>query len=273
MQDHEVVERDGSAVPAEASGERFEITFPDAAAAAQDEEWCEVGLNGERRRIRFHDYHEVYSVPGLYEQLFYNELECRSPQTVRDLLEESLREAGAYASDLVALDIGAGNGMVGEELARLGVGQVVGVDIIREAAEATERDRPGVYDAYYVVDLTRIPDDLRAELEGRRFNCLTTVAALGFGDIPPLAFAEAYNLVSEGGWIVFTIKEDFLADHDGSGFSALIRRMLDEGVLELLAKRRYRHRLSVAREPLHYMAMVAVKRNDVPLAWTDALGD
>ena len=140
----------------------LEITFPTDASVAQDEEWCEVGLNGERRRIRFHDYHEVYSVPGLYEQLFYEELECRSPQTICDLLGEALRAVDADPADLVVFDIGAGNGMVGEELARLGVGSVVGVDIIEKAAEATERDRPGVYDDYYVLDLTRIPDDARA---------------------------------------------------------------------------------------------------------------
>ena len=99
------------------------------------------------------------------------------------------------------------------------------------------------------------------------------MAALGFGDIPPLAFAAAYNLISDGGWIAFTIKEDFLSDDDGSGFSALIRRMLEEGALELLRERRYQHRLSVAREPLYYLAIVAVKRGDVPLAWADALGD
>ena len=35
-----------------------------------------------------------------------------------------------------------------------GVGTVVGVDILDEAANATERDRPDVYDDYVVVDLT-----------------------------------------------------------------------------------------------------------------------
>jgi hypothetical protein len=43
--------------------------------------------------------------------------------------------------------------------------------------------------------------------------------------------------------------------------------MLDEGALEERAQRHYRHRLSLAGEPLHYVAMVAVKRADVPLEW------
>lgn len=256
------------------STERFEIRFPAGRQAVdQDEEWCEVGLNGSSRRFRFHDYADIYSVPGLYEQLFYEELECRSPQTVARLLRDELAREGGALADLAVLDIGAGNGMVGEQLARLGARSIVGVDIIEEAARAARRDRPDVYADYFVVDLTAIPAQTRDELERRRFNCLTSVAALGFGDIPPLAFAEAHNLVADGGWIAFTIKEEFLGAADGTGFSRLIRRMLDDGTLELRGERRYRHRLSAAGEALHYVAMVARKQRAVPLEWAERLSD
>ena len=147
----------------------------------------------------------------------------------------------------------------------MGAGNVVGVDIIEEAAEAARRDRPGVYDDYKVLDFTDMSEDDRRELEGRRFNCLTTVAALGFGDIPPDAFAEAYNLVEPGGHIAFNIKEDFMDDAYDMGFSRLIRDALGDGTLEGEADRHYRHRLSVAGEPLNYIAMVGEKRRDLPV--------
>lgn len=272
MLDGDSIERDTPGDSPRSVRERFEIRFPARDSAVdQDEEWCEVGLNGSPRRLRFHDYAEVYSIPGLYEQLFYDELECRSPETVCGLLREELGRAGIEPTELTVFDVGAGNGMVGEELDRLGAGTLVGVDIIEEAAEAARRDRPTLYDDYYVVDLTEIPDGVRDELEAKRFNCLTSVAALGFGDIPPRAFAEAYNLVEDGGWVAFTIKEDFLGDEDKTGFSQLIEMMLDEGNLELRGQRRYRHRLSMARKPLHYVAMVARKQRPVPLDWTDEL--
>lgn len=274
MLDGESVERDTPGSSPRSVRERFEIRFPARdGAVEQDEEWCEVGLNGSHRRLRFHDYAEVYSIPGLYEQLFYDELECKSPETVCGLLREELSRAGVSPAELTVFDVGAGNGMVGEELDRMGAGTLVGVDIIEEAAEAARRDRPNLYDDYHVLDLTDIPDPVRRELEEKRFNCLTSVAALGFGDIPPLAFAEAYNLVVDGGWAAFTIKEDFLGEKDRTGFSQLIEMMLDEGTLELRGQRRYRHRLSMARKPLHYVAMVARKRRDVPLDWTDQLND
>jgi len=249
-------------VPLELEHGDLEVRFPKPEVGLeQDEEWCEVNDDGEVRRIRFHDYAEIYSVPGLYERIFYDALKCSSPQAVIGLLAEQLR-AGEM---LRAFDVGAGNGMVGEQLDQIGAELIVAVDIIPEAAEAAQRDRPGLYEAYHVVDLTDIPNELRTELEERRFNCLITVAALGFGDIPPEAFAAAYNLVDDGGWVAFNIKSRFLSEEDEgkTGFAELINRMFDDGTLELCEEREYRHRLSTSGEPLHYVAMVARKRKNV----------
>ncbi len=250
---------------AEVVDEPFEIQFPqrDRDDVDQDEEWCEVRLAGQRRRIRFHDYEEIYAWRGLYEQLFYDELKCDSPRTVCRLLAEQLESESLDPADLRVFDVGAGNGMVGEELKAMGAGAVVGIDIIEAAAGATARDRPDVYESYLVLDLTDIPAETLSELEARRFNCLTTVAALGFGDIPPDAFTSAFNLVEDGGHIAFNIKEDFMADEDDSGFSGLIRKALEDGTLALERDRRYQHRLSVTGEPLCYLAMVAGKRRDL----------
>jgi SAM-dependent methyltransferase len=247
----------------------FDIRFPicNGTTVDQDEEWCEVRLDEEWRRIRFHDYHEVYSIPGLYEQLFYDELRCDSPHTVCGLLKHQLEVTGFDASELRVLDLGAGNGMVGQELQNeLGVGCLVGVDIIEEAKMAAERDRPGVYDAYHTLDLTAMPSDVRDDLQRRKLNTLVTVGALGFGDIPPEAFAEAFNIISDHGWVAFNIKDRFLQEEQ-SGFSKMISHMLEEGILTQREERHYRHRLSVHGEPLYYVAIVAEKHGDVSDEW------
>jgi SAM-dependent methyltransferase len=249
----------------------LEVSFPENGDGMdQDEEWLEVeDEDGNPRRIRFHDYDEIYSIPGLYERLFYEQLHCESPQAVCGLLSTEL-EGTVDHEHLRVFDVGAGNGMVGEELANRGVETMVGVDIIEEAKMAAERDRPGLYEKYYVLDLTDIPDDTRKELEGHRINCLITVAALGFGDIPPLAFAEAYNLVANDGWIAFNIKTRFIADDaEPTGFARLIDRMINEELLEVGAERKYRHRISVTGEPLYYVAIAARKRGNVPLEWAE----
>ncbi len=181
---------------------------------------------------------------------------------MRSLLEEEL---DVDPATLRVLDLGAGNGMVGEELADLGVASIVGIDLLPEAAAATQRDRPGIYDDYCVLDLTALPGRCRRQLRTHRFNALVTVAALGFGDIPPLAFAEAFNLVADGGWVAFNIKEDFLDDGHPSGFSKLIGRLLETGIVEKRAEKLYCHRLSATGEELDYVAIVGTKRSDVPV--------
>ncbi|MGH9128707.1 MAG: class I SAM-dependent DNA methyltransferase [Acidimicrobiales bacterium] len=232
---------------------------------SQDEEWCELDWEGERRRIRFHDYASIYAIPGLYEQVFYDLLECASPETVCGLLAEQMAHEDTDPAELVVLELGAGNGMVGECLTELGVRSIVGVDIVQEAADAAKRDRPDVYDDYVVADISNMEPQQEAELAAWPFNCLVSVAALGFGDIPPCAFAAAYNLVAPASLVAFNLNEEFLGEGDGSGFAGLVDRMVDEDWLAVSATQRYRHRFSLDRQPIHYVTMVGSKCQDVPL--------
>jgi len=233
----------------------------------QDEEWVVVRLDGEWKKIRLHDYADVYRVPGLYEKWIYEIFQCGSPVKIRELLESATKDAGVDPESLVTLDLGAGNGVVAEELRRIGVKTFVGVDIHDEARDAAERDRPGLYADYIAQDLLNLDAENARTLDRYDFTCLTCVAALGFGDIPTEVFAEAYNRVADGGWVAFTIKTDFLDENDNSGFSTLIRRMLKEGALELSARENYTHRISTDGERLVYEAFVGRKRADIDPAW------
>ncbi|MCZ6558709.1 MAG: class I SAM-dependent methyltransferase [SAR324 cluster bacterium] len=249
------------------------VKFPEVReeGVSQDQEYMLIVDHGGegKRKIRFHDYHEIYSIPGLYEHLFYERLKCQSPQTISKMMQEELQGGPMDASDLVVLDVGAGNGMVGEELSNIGVKSIVGIDIIDEAAEAANRDRPEIYEDYYVADLTQLPEDMRRELNDKQFNCMVSVSALGFGDIPPLAFAEAYNMVSTPGLVAFNIKDEFMSTEDSSGFSRLIDRIIDAEVFEPAAQHRYMHRLSMDGSPLYYVAMVGTKNADIPTEWVE----
>jgi SAM-dependent methyltransferase len=229
----------------------------------QDEEWCEVVVDGKKRRVRFHDYGDVFRVPGFYEELFYEHLECCSPSYVANLLESVIGEYDNDVEELRVLDVGAGNGMVGDELHHLGADSIVGIDIVPEAKKAAERDRGDVYDDYLVTDLTDLPEAEEERLRRVNANCLTTVAALGFGDIPPLAFAKALDLIATPGWLAFNLKEDFIREQDTSGFSRLIRRLNREGYVQTMCYRRYQHRISIAGDPLYYVAVIGKKLRDV----------
>lgn len=247
-----------------AARERLLVALPEPGLSmTQDAEWCVVKLNGDWQQVRFHDYDDLYSVPGLYEKIIYDVLKCDSPRVVCRLLRQELDATQTPPEKLRVLDLGAGNGMVGEELAKQGVAFMVGVDIIDEALAGAERDRPGLYDGYHVVDMTDLDDDERKKMASYRFNALTCVAALGFGDIPPKAFTTAYNMVEPGGWIAFNIKEDFLSSNDPTGFAGLMRSMVDDGTLELRQQERYQHRLATNGDPLHYLALIGIKKRDV----------
>jgi predicted TPR repeat methyltransferase len=210
-------------------------------------------------------------MPGLYEQLFYDRLKCESPTKVSALLKTVVNSLGGSVSQLRVLDVGAGNGMMGEALSKYGVSRLVGIDISQEAHDATQRDRPGVYDAYYVTDLTRLEARQREELLGWRLDCMTSVAALGFDDIPPRAFLEAFNLVETGGWVAFNIKESFLDNRDNSGFSQFIKQLILSDYIDLHHLERYRHRISIDGDSLYYFAIVARKNHDVDAGFLSQL--
>ncbi|KAL1856333.1 hypothetical protein Daus18300_010818 [Diaporthe australafricana] len=284
--------------------ERLDIRFPqrDLKGVPQDDEWCEVVEgDGHVTRVRFHDYAQVYGIPGLYNQLFGgpgSETRCVSPQVMAGLLRDQLpvvlhrdeggsreRHEGGSRPRLRVLDLGAGNGMMGEEVRAVvedyeegllvGSTSIVGLDILQEAKAAAESERPGVYDAYVAADVTeyvKAPpgDPVEAMLFARGYNVLTSVSSLAFGDGSVRAFKAVVSLVEEGGLLVFNLKESFFDPVDsesggegagvsGNEFSGLIKDAVDKEVLSIVARRRYCHRYSVTGEPLYYVAVVAVK--------------
>ena len=252
---------------------RHRIQFPpaDVRELCQDEVYFYLLEGDSKEKIRLHDYERIFDVPGLYEQVVYERLKCQSPTTtVVDVLY-SVSQSHQRLNELRVLDLGAGNGMVGEELKKKGVSRLIGVDIISEAQAATERDRPGVYDAYYVMDFCSLNDDDRDELKLWSFDCLISVAALGFGDIPARAFLEAFNMVGKDGFVAFNVKETFLDRSDESGFSQLVRELIFSEYLDLHHLERYRHRFSIEGNPLYYFALGGKKIADVPPSFTDSV--
>jgi len=249
------------------NSKRHRIQFPklEAHDLAQDEVYFYVvEPDGMKTKLRFHDYSRIYEIPGLYEQVFYDRLKCNSPVKVTEILKSAIDQSFENFSELRVLDLGAGNGLMGEALKKYGVSRMVGVDIIPEAKMAMERDRPHLYDAYYVVDFCSLSDEEEDEFKSWSLNCLTTVAALGFGDIPTKAFMEAFNIIQPKGWVAFNIKETFLNESDKSGFSKMIRELIFSKYLDIYHLERYRHRLSIEGEPLYYYAIAARKNANIP---------
>ena len=85
-------------VPVTASSDRidsrdFRIRFcTTTSEAGQDEESFEFDHDGRTRRLRIHDYADIFRVPGLYEALVYDKLECSSPPRLADLVASVLTD-------------------------------------------------------------------------------------------------------------------------------------------------------------------------------------
>jgi SAM-dependent methyltransferase len=253
---------------------RYHIRFPasNSATLGQDEVSFRLVENGESRRLRFHDYSKIYKWPGLYEQIFYDRLKCNSPGKVADLLKRALNTVREPVTELRVLDLGAGNGMMGEVLKQDGVARLVGADIIPEAREAAYRDRSEVYDDYYVADFANLDAPLLEELQGWSFDCLTCVAALGFGDIPPRAFFNATKLIRTDGWLAFNIKQTFLDHAEQTGFSRLVRELIFSKYLDIYHLELYRHRLSMEGKQLFYYALVGRMTASIPESFLEDHG-
>ena len=143
-----------------AGNHRYWIKFPPVVGHkfSQSEAYFYLVEEGREEKFRFHDYERIYDRPGLYEQIFYERLKCTSPEKVGEILSSALQTEGENSSELRVLDLGAGNGMMGEVLKGYGIARLIGVDIIEEAKAGADRDRPGIYDEYYVADFTNLED-------------------------------------------------------------------------------------------------------------------
>lgn len=247
--------------------EKFKVFYPDKADKLdQNKEFFTLETDEGSRRLRIHDYDQVYKVPGLYEEVVYDRLKCDSPQMVCSLLADEIKAVEGPGEELRALDFGAGNGIVGECLAdKFDCESLVGLDIIPEAMDAAHRDRPDVYDDYFVMDLSEPTETDLQTLDKWNFNVLLTVAALGYGDIPTQGFINAFNLVENDGWVAFNIKDRFMSEDDDTGYHDTLKAIMGES-LETLKVEQYCHRLSMSGDPLHYYAVVGRKKDDITLA-------
>lgn len=218
--------------------------------------------DGQEREITLHDYTAVYAVPGLYQTVVTDILQCFSYRVVPELLAQTLAQAGANLAALTVLDVGAGIGLVGAELKQHGAQTLIGLDIVPAARTAAERDHPGLYQAYLVDDACQPTAATQAQLAQLRPNCMVCVSAIGLGGahVTPDIFACFFNLMPADSWVAFNLSETFFGPDDTTGYNALIERLVYELRLEIHLEHRYQHRVLTDGTPIYYKALVGIKR-------------
>ena len=235
----------------------FDIRLPDNIDTLPiNEEYFFITQNGKERRLKLHNYNEVYSIPGLYEYIAFEILKYKSPKVMSSLLTET----GLSVEQLNILELGTGSGLFGKALAQLGVTAITGIDIVPEAKIATERECPGVYKNYFVEDLTKLSESTKNILEQEKFNCLVCCSALSDDHIPVEAFQVALNLIEEGGFILFNVAKDSSDNlNTSSKFIKFYHQAIAEGALKLCHTHSYTHRIFFNGGSLEYIAILAQK--------------
>lgn len=232
----------------------FEIEFPAQPAGPAGEELVDVAFaDGRAERLRLHQYDRLYAVPGLYEAVVQDRLDCQAPSVVAALLVAGAERLGWAPADVRVLDLGAGNGVSGEAQVAAGLRPVAAVDILASAREAALRDRPGLYGSYLAADLTDLTPEAEAELRAHEPNAIAIVGAVGGGHLPPAALYAAVGLLAPGPALLA-----YVADPDHSSeLAAMLAAMGERGQLQELAREGYRHRRTAAGGERHWDAVLA----------------
>jgi predicted TPR repeat methyltransferase len=99
------------------------------------------------------------------------------------------------------LDAGAGTGMMGEILASLGYGDLVGIDISGKMLELAHKK--GVYK-----DLRQMELGTQLDFPSDAFVAVVATGVFAAGHAPPESFHELIRVTKPGGHVVFSVRTD-----------------------------------------------------------------
>ena len=130
-----------------------------------------------------------------------------------------------YISDPEAklLDAGAGTGMVGQELARLGFKRVTALDL--SPAMLMVANEKFVYEELVVGELGK-----SLSFESDAFGSTTCVGTFTIGHAPPESLDELVRVTKPGGYVVFTVRTDHYTE---GGFDVKQNALEEAGKWEL----------------------------------------
>lgn len=219
---------------------------------------------GGEEMLRVHDYERIYQLPGLYEQVVVDLLQCVSHTVAPALLAHTVEEAGSSMAALNILDFGAGIGLVGAELKERGASRIIGLDIVPSARAAAQRDHPGVYDDYLIEDICNLSPPAKQQLRDTKINCLVCVSALGLRQhVSADIFRCAFAAVPIGSWVAFNLNTTFLEPGDETGYAALLDTLSNQQCLNILDQHAYQHRILMDGTPVPCTAFIGRKTGEL----------
>ena len=206
--------------------------------------------------LKTHQYGEIYKVPGLYEFIFYETLQCRSHTFMVGMLEKALRQEennGLLKSTF--LDFGAGTGLVGEELRKIGVERIIGLDILPRAMEAYQTAGGTSYEIYLIDNMSNPKKQTVQTIMEYGPHVAITVSALGFNDVPAVAFNNVLSFLAPNDLFAFNLCSKIL-ENGQAEYNEVISALEGCRKVEFLDKQKYVHRYSPGGKEILYHGFV-----------------
>ncbi|MFC2033084.1 class I SAM-dependent DNA methyltransferase [Chloroflexota bacterium] len=148
-----------------------------------------------------------------YETDLEHDFAWSSPQAAAKVL------ARYVDNDVKVLDAGAGTGLVGSELAKLGFNNLVAMDLSRGMLD--KANRKNVYQQLRQMVMGE-PLDFITNL----FDAVISVGVLTLGHAPSSSFDELVRITKPGGYIVFTLRPDV---YENNGFKDKMDELESKG--------------------------------------------
>lgn len=142
------------------------------------------------------------------------------------------QDSSQILKDLRIVDAGCGTGTVGNELAKMGVEGIDGLDISEGMLNVARKS--GAYKDLKIADLTK-----KLELEDGEYDALVCCGTFTHGHLGPEPLAEFVRIVKSGGVVVATVLESHWVE---KGFEAETERLAKSGVCDIVEKRVHQYR-------------------------------
>ena len=130
-----------------------------------------------------------------YDNDLEHDFAWRSPQETSKVLARYVNKNARV------LDAGAGTGLVGSELAKLGFDNLVAMDLSQGMLD--EANQKSVYQ-----ELRQMVMGDSLDFPTDSFDAVISVGVLTLGHAPPSSFDELVRITKPGGYIVFSLRPD-----------------------------------------------------------------
>ena len=183
---------------------------------------------GTHYGIKVEEVKQIYDKTASEYEQFYTKTGWVAYIHSAKLFEKVLSKLG-FEKDCKILDVGAGTGLVGNEMYKLGYANLTGIDLSEEMlAEASKK---GVYKHLVQVDMYNFDISIYSQ----KFDAVISIGTFTVGQLKPEIIPKLARFVRPGGVVCISFR-DITWENPETGFTKQVEEMEKTGVWILVEK-------------------------------------